>query len=142
LHLAGQDFQHILKRISLEIAVFLGFFRNKAISFTFPSIFGNFLQISFRFEFPYNFLQLVKISFKKEIFFKREALVSTYLPIFSSGTGCDLSGCAGTRPQCIMQHDIKVLSAYDKTMQCSRRVMCDIDATRRNGSMENVPRRK
>jgi hypothetical protein len=75
LHLAGQDFQHILKRISLEIAVFLGFFRNKAISFTFPSIFGNFLQISFRFEFPYNFLQLVKISFKKEIFFKMEALV-------------------------------------------------------------------
>jgi hypothetical protein len=57
LHLAGQDFQHILKHISLEIAVFLGFFRNKAISLTFPSIFRNFLQISFRFEFPYNFLQ-------------------------------------------------------------------------------------
>ena len=53
-----QDFQHILKRISLEIAVFIGFFRNKAISFTFPSIFRNFLQISFRFEFRNNFLQL------------------------------------------------------------------------------------
>ena len=50
LHLAGQDFQHILKRISLEIAVFLGFFRNKAISseisFKFPSD-SNFLIISF-----------------------------------------------------------------------------------------------
>jgi hypothetical protein len=70
-----QDFQHILKRISLEIAVFLGFCRNNAISFTFPSIFRNFLQISFRFEFPNNFLQLVQISFKKEISSKMEALV-------------------------------------------------------------------
>jgi hypothetical protein len=72
-----QDFQRILKRISLEIAVFLGLFRNKAISFTFPSIFRNFLQISFRFEFPNNFLQLVQISFKKEISLKMEALEST-----------------------------------------------------------------
>jgi hypothetical protein len=70
-----QDFQHILKRISFEIAVFLGFCRNKAISFTFPSIFRNFLQISFRFEFPNNFLQLVQISFKKEISSKMEALI-------------------------------------------------------------------
>ena len=48
----GQDFQHILKRISLEIAVFLGFFRNKAISFTFPST----SEISFKFPSDSNFL--------------------------------------------------------------------------------------
>jgi hypothetical protein len=40
LHLAEQDFQHILKRVSLDL------FRNKAISFTFPSD-SNFLIISF-----------------------------------------------------------------------------------------------
>ena len=39
-----------------------------------------------------------------------------------SGTGCDLSGCAGTRPQCIMQHDIKVLSAYDKSLACHMKI--------------------
>jgi hypothetical protein len=61
----------------LEIAVFLGFCRNKAISFTFPSIFRNFLKISFRFEFPNNFLQLVQISFKKEISSEMEALIET-----------------------------------------------------------------
>jgi hypothetical protein len=69
----------------LEIAVFLGFFRNKAISFTFPSIFRKFLQISFRFEFPYNFLQLVKISFKKEISLKMEALFPGLFPFCQKG---------------------------------------------------------
>ena len=66
----------------MEIAVFLGFFRNKEISFTFPSIFRNFLQISFRFEFPDNFLQLVKISFEKEISFKMEA--RSFVPGFET----------------------------------------------------------
>jgi hypothetical protein len=38
LHLAGQDFQHILKRISLEIAVFLDISSNLP---EFPSDFLN-----------------------------------------------------------------------------------------------------
>ena len=86
LHLAGQDFQHILKRISLEIAVILGFFRNKAISFNLPK----FPSISFRFEFPYNFLQLVKISFKKEISLKMEALSVCIIIVFSTKFGMKL----------------------------------------------------
>jgi hypothetical protein len=80
LHLAGQDFQHVLKRISLEIAVFLGFFRNKLEIRQFPSHFLQSSEISFKF--PYNFLQLVKISFKKEISLKMEALSVCIIIVF------------------------------------------------------------